>query len=126
MADSKCIKHERHPPGFDGLRRFVYFPASQHPACRIRVTSLPQTESGEHKVKFDTLMIGTDVHAPPTPPWARGSSAAAEGFVAEGDPCPCLLVRVKLVLRFPRPGCPVCGPSHTTAPPVPPCWLSTD
>ena len=41
----------------------MYFPASQHPACRIRVTSLPQTESGEHKVKFDTLMIGTDVHA---------------------------------------------------------------
>ena len=41
--------------------RFVYLGVSQHPACRLRVTSLPQTESGEHKVKFDTLMIGTDM-----------------------------------------------------------------
>ena len=49
--------HSKHTSDY----RFVYFTASQHPACRFRVTSLLLTDSGEHKVKFDTLMIGTDI-----------------------------------------------------------------
>lgn len=43
--------------------RFTYFPVSQHKVCRVRVTSLPETQSGEHKVKFDTLMIGSGINS---------------------------------------------------------------
>ena len=39
----------------------VYWAATQHEACQLKITSLPYTESGEHKVKFDTLMVATGV-----------------------------------------------------------------
>lgn len=39
----------------------VYWAASQHEACQLKITSLPYTESGEHKVKFDALMVATGV-----------------------------------------------------------------
>ena len=43
--------------------RFTYFPVSQHKECRVKVTSLPETDTGEHKIKFDTLMIGSGIDA---------------------------------------------------------------
>ena len=39
----------------------VYWAVTQHEACQLKITSLPFTESGEHKVKFDTLMVATGV-----------------------------------------------------------------
>ena len=69
---------------------FVYLTASQHPACRLDVTSLPQTDSGEHKVKFDALMIGADIdvsfysagfyeHLMQKPVWTGGTNDQTAG-----------------------------------------------
>ena len=39
----------------------VHWAATQHEACQLKITSLPYTSSGEHKVKFDSLMVATGV-----------------------------------------------------------------
>ena len=39
----------------------MHWAATQHEACQLKITSLPFTVSGEHKVKFDTLMVATGV-----------------------------------------------------------------
>ena len=37
----------------------AYFGVSQSPECQIRIISLPNTTSGEHKIKFDTVLVAT-------------------------------------------------------------------
>ena len=37
----------------------AYLAISQSPVCQIRITSLPNTTSGEHKIKFDTVLVAT-------------------------------------------------------------------
>ena len=49
--------HQSHSSIF----KFVYFAATQNSHCRLRITSLNQTESGEHKVKFDSIMVATGI-----------------------------------------------------------------
>ena len=41
--------------------KFIYFAASQHSECRLKISSLRETGSGEHKIKVDTLMVATGV-----------------------------------------------------------------
>ena len=42
-------------------QKMVYFAASQAEECQLKISSLHFTESGEHKVKFDTLMVATGI-----------------------------------------------------------------
>ncbi len=39
----------------------VFWAATQHEACQLKISLLPYTASGEHKVKFDTLMVAKGV-----------------------------------------------------------------
>ena len=45
------------------IYKFVYFAASQSAHCRLNITSLRNTLSGEHKVKFDMLMVASGIPA---------------------------------------------------------------
>ena len=45
------------------IYKFIYFGASQSAACRLNITSLRNTLSGEHKVKFDMLMVASGIPA---------------------------------------------------------------
>ncbi len=43
--------------------RIIYFAVSQHKHCLLKITSLKESETGEHKIKIDTLMVGSGVSA---------------------------------------------------------------
>ena len=45
----------------------AYFGVSQSPECQIRITSLSNTTSGEHKIKFDTVLVATGM----TESWSK-------------------------------------------------------
>ena len=45
------------------IQNLIYFSASQHKQCRLGIRSLPYTNTGEHKVKFDMLMVSSGVSA---------------------------------------------------------------
>ena len=45
------------------IYKFIYFSASQSAHCRLKITSLRDTTSGEHKVKFDMLMVASGIPA---------------------------------------------------------------
>ncbi len=55
----QSMSHVQHTSEY----RFTYFPVSQNKECRVKVTSLPESDLGEHKIKFDTLMIGSGINA---------------------------------------------------------------
>ena len=42
-------------------QKMVYFAATQAKEYRLKISLLHYTKSGEHKVKFDTLMVATGI-----------------------------------------------------------------
>ena len=45
----------------------AYLAVSQSPVCQIRITSLPNTTSDGHKIKFDTVLVATGM----TESWSK-------------------------------------------------------
>ena len=45
------------------IYKLIYFSATQHEHCRIRVTSIHDDETNGNKVKFDMLMVATGISA---------------------------------------------------------------
>ena len=45
------------------MQNFIFFSASLHKQCRLGIRSLPETDTGAHKVSLDMLMVSTGVGA---------------------------------------------------------------
>ena len=45
------------------IYKLIYFSATQHAQCRLKVTSIHDADTNGNKVKFDMLMIATGVPA---------------------------------------------------------------